>query len=86
MITAELQGKVGVAPSTTTIQLGTTTMTYEEYLATDIELRRQVLAQAKKSEFWNRLGTFATASVTTLALVAAIGAWFRTGKIEAIRK
>jgi hypothetical protein len=104
MIIGQLRGKVGVAPSTTTLLIprglsgmgqevfvcnGAETapsMTMEEYLATDIAMRRQAAEQQRRSVFWDRLGTFATASLAPLALVASISAWFRTGRIEAVRK
>ncbi len=60
-------------------------ITYEQYLSRDIALRRESLVMQKRGEFWSRLGVVATASITSLALVAALGAWWRTGKLKVQR-
>ena len=93
MLVGQLQGKVGVAPGTTTLTVpgvgqevficGAETMSYEEYLATDIKVRREVLDEQKRTAFWSRLGTVATASLASLAVIAGVAAWLRTGRIEA---
>ena len=60
-----------------------TTLTYEQYLAQDIALRQEALILQRRAEIWGRIGTFATASLASLALFAALGAWYRTGKLKA---
>lgn len=95
MISGELRGRgyVGVAPGTTTIHFGdqppavnpAKQVTYEEYLAKDIELRQEALKLQRRGELWGRIATFATASLTTLAVLAAVGAWWRTGKLQVSR-
>lgn len=101
MLVGQLHGKVGVAPGTTTLTIprgpypsigqemlicGAETMSYEEYLATDIKIRREVLDEQRRTAFWSRLGTIATASLASLAVIAGVAAWLRTGKIEAFRQ
>ena len=97
MLVGELRGKVGVAPSTTTLTLGQemfvcnglgadaapTTLSYEEYLAKDIDMRKKSLALSRRMEIWRGIGTFAQASLAGLALLAGVAAWIHTGRIEA---
>lgn len=88
------RGYVGTAPGTSTLYLSGTepaaptppaSLTYEQYLARDIALRQESLKVQKSGQVWDRIGTFATASLTTLALLAAVSAWWRTGKLKVSR-
>jgi hypothetical protein len=63
----------------------TPVLTYDQYLAKDIALRRESLDLQRRAEMWGRIGTFATASLTTLALLAVLGTWWRTGKLQTPR-
>lgn len=86
------RGYVGTAPGTTTLymplgdevveNMGPDTLSYEQYLARDIALRQQQLESERKGRIWSAIGTIATTSVTTLALLAAVSAWARTGHLK----
>ena len=60
-------------------------MSADQYYAADIKLRADALEEQRKTAFWSRLSTFATASLTTIALIAALSAWKRTGKIQSFK-
>ena len=70
----------------TSIAVGPTapTITYEQYLVQDLLLRQESLDLQRRGATWSRLGVVATASLTSLALMAALGAWWRTGKLRAV--
>jgi hypothetical protein len=47
----------------------------------DVRLRTKALEIQRKGIFWDRLGAAGTGGLAMIALLAAVGAWMRTGKI-----
>lgn len=71
---------VGVPPGTSTITLGQEsaeipTLTTEQFYARDIALR-------EKETKWRMVGAFASATLSGIAILAAIGAYMRTGRLQ----
>lgn len=46
----------------------------------NVWLREEEIRLEKRRLVWERISTFASAGLTTMALIAAIGAWIRTGR------
>lgn len=87
--------KVGVAPSTTTIRLGQEGFTClsgplcldgqpaavseDVYRGYDIKLREKELLIRRRESFWQSVAAIASAGLTSIAVIAAVIAWKRTG-------
>ena len=87
MLTAELRGKVGVAPGTTTVTLGDVSeipeITEGQFRYQSIQLQQQDLAM--RGSFWSKLGAIGTGGIAIIALVGAVAAWVRTGRIQVVK-
>jgi hypothetical protein len=57
-------------------------LTEDQYRGEDVRLRERELEIRRKEAFWNAFASFGTATLSTLALLAALGAWLRTGKLK----
>jgi len=82
--------KVGVAPGTSTIRIThplgeVPELTPEQHAAADIHLRARQLEIQRSNAKWSAIGAVATAGLTVLAIGAAVGAWYRTGKLQVRR-
>lgn len=62
------------------------TLTPEQYSSYDVALRLRQQQLDADGIFWNKLGSFAQATLTTLTLVGIVGAWWATGKLMTPKK
>jgi hypothetical protein len=92
MLATELRGKVGVAPGTTTIYLGQPGQTVEipeitegQYRYETIHVQQKDLEMRRKGALWSKLGAIGTGGLAALALIGAIAAWMRTGRIQVVK-
>jgi len=84
---------VGTAPGTTTIRLGqegfrclgAAFLTEDQYRAQELSLRERELEAQRKANKWQSIAAIASASLTSLAILAGVIAWRQTGKLRITR-
>jgi hypothetical protein len=55
----------------------------DEFNAQSIRLQKRQIEAQEATDKWSRIASLTTAIISTLAIVAALGAWVRTGKVQA---